>query len=466
MTSASDNAYRVQSAGREFSPEQILPSIEQPCQVMEARNPFQQRSGGASHHISQSESRDGEHGDWKSPVARVFASSDLEMGRKRRFEVEGALPSPYNQSNVATGTVLIPIEKYDESHRKDPRFFNSEHHHNHVAYDAPGQRGYHHLTAESKWHDPRNAVEYSDRIEDPPRLVAAPAGHYPRPPHLQIQLKRGATGVRSASPTCLKSTISNSSISPISKDDQLTKHGVPNHALLTRSDYNFSENRHVQQAPASALNTFPDMSATVRDLPRQMDTQVTTSYTHSSGPPRYFDDPWVERNDPSRARMEPRPTSRGEMDIASPSMRENQESYQRHPQHLVEPGAIARDLHHYTELPLRTRQDDDKAHNTDFRPDLFYGRSSSPSGLRHGNIFRYVASSSNFNCCSDLEFLLQDTNKSRSSERESRLQDRPAARPQMITYISYESRDDFDQGRTRRELERSQDSRREFVVID
>lgn len=462
VTLASDKAYRVQSAGREFSPEQILPSIEKPCQVMEARNPFQQRSGGALHHVSQSMSRDGEHGDWKSPVARVLASSDLDMGRKRRFEVEGALPSPYNQSNVTTGTVLIPIEKYNERHGKEARFFDSEHHPGHV---APEQRGYHHL-AESKWHDPLNAVEYSDRIEDPPRLVRASAGHYQRPPHLQIQLQRGAAGVRSASPTCLKSTISNSSMFPISKDDQSTKHGVPNHVFLTRSDKNLPENGYVQQAPASALDTLRDVPTTVRDLPRQLDTQATTSYTHNSGHPRYTDDPWVERNDPSRAYFEPRPTSHGGMDNASLSMRENQEPYHRHPQHLVEPGAIIRDLHHYTELPLRTRQDDDQAHIPDFRPDDHYGRNSSPSGLRHQNILRYVAFPSGLNCCSDLEYFVHDTDRSRSSERESRLRDRSAVRPQMITYISYESRNDFDQGYMRGEPERSQDSRREFVVID
>ena len=467
VTLASDNAYRVQSAGREFSPEQVLPSIEQPCQVMEARNPFQQRSGGPLHHASQSMSRDGEHGDWKPPVARVLANTDLDMGRKRRFEVEGALPSPYNQSNVTAGTVLIPIEKYNEKHGKEARFFDSEHHPSHAAaYGAPEQRGYHHLAAESKWHDPRNAVEYSDRIEDPPRLVRAPAGHYQRPPHLQIQLQRGAASVRSASPICLKSTISNSSMFPISKDDQSTQQGVPNHALLTRSDKNLSENGYVQQAPASVLDTLRDVPATVRDLPRQLDTQVRTSYTHDSGHPRYTDDLWIERNDPSRVYIEPRPTSHGGMDNASLSMRENQEPYARHPQHLVEPGAIIRDLHHYTELPLRTRQHDDKAHMTDFRPDDHYGRSSSQSGLRYQNNFRYVAFSSSLICCSDLEYFVRDTDRSRSSERETRLRDQSAVRPQMITYISYESRNDFDRGYTRGEPERSQDSRREFVVID
>ena len=464
VTLASDNAYRVQSAGREFSPEQILPSIEQPSQVMEARNPFQQRSGGALHHVSQSVSRDDDHGDWKSPVNRVLAGSNLDMGRKRRFEVEGAFPSPYSQSNVTTGTVLIPIEEYNERHGKEARFFDPEHHHNHVAYGAPEQRGHHDLKAETKWHDPQNAVEYSNRIEDPPRLVGAPAGHYQRPPHLQIQLKRGAVGVRSSSPICLKSTISDSSVFPISKDDQSTKHGVPNHALLTLSDNHLSENGYVQQV--SALNTLRDVPATVRDLPSQQDTQVTTRYTHSSGHPRYIDDPWVERNDPGRAYNEPRPASGGGTENASLSMGETKGSYQRHSQYLVEPGAIIHDLHHYTELPLRTRQNDDKAHITDFRPDLIYGRSPSPSSPRHQNIFRYVASSSSFNCCSDFERFLHDTEESRSSEREARLQDRSAVRPQMITYISYESRNDLDQGCPRGDPEGSQDSRRAFVVID
>ena len=389
VTLASDNTYRVQSAGREFSPEQILPSIEQPYQVIEARNPFQQRSDGALHHVSQNINREGDHGDWNSPVARMPAISEPDMGRKRRFEVEGAFPSPSNQSNVTTGTVLIPIEEYNERYGREPRFFGSEHHHNHAAYGAPEQRGYHHLTAESKWHNPQNAVEYSDRIEGPPRLVGAPAGHHQRPPHLQIQLTRSAAGVRSASPIYLKSTISDSSVFPIFKDDQSAKHRVPNHTLLTRSDNNLPENGYVQRA--SAINTLRDVPTTVRDLPRQLERQLTTSYTHSPGHPRYADDPWVEGNSPSRAYIEPRPVSRGGVDNGSLSMRENQESYQRHSQHLVEPGAIRRDLHHYTELPLRTRQNDDKTRTTDFRPDGLYGRNSSPSGLRHQDSFRYVA---------------------------------------------------------------------------
>ncbi|KAL8793473.1 MAG: hypothetical protein Q9195_003956 [Heterodermia aff. obscurata] len=397
VTLASDNAYRVQSAGREFSPEQILPSIEQPCQVIEARNPFRQRSGEAP----QSVSREGDHGDWKSPVAQALASSDLDTGRKRRFEVEEALPSPYNQSNVTTGTMLIPLEEYNERYGKEARFYDSEHHHNHVAYGAPEQRGYHHLTAETEWHDPRGAVKYSDRIEDPPKLVEAPAGRYQRPPHLQIQLKRGASGVRSASPICLKSTISNSSVFPISEDDQSRMHGAPNHASLTRSNHNSSENGYVQRA--SALNTLRDVPAAVRDLPRQLETQVTASYPHGSGHPRYPDDPWAERNDPNRAYIEPRPASRGGMDNASQSMRENQESYQTHSQFLVEPGAIIRDAHHHTELPLRTRQTDDRAHISDFHPDALYGGSSSPSGFRHQNMLRYVASSSTLNSCRDFE---------------------------------------------------------------
>ena len=396
LTLSRDNPSRVQSAGREFSPEQILPSIEQPCQVTEARNQFQQRSGAASggalHHVSQSMSRNGDHSHWNSPVARALASSDLDMGRKRKFEVEGAPPSTYNQSNVTTGTVLIPIEEYNERHGKEARIFDSEHHRNHVAYGAPEQPSYHHLTAESKWHDPRNAMEYSDRIEDLPRLVGAPAGHYQRPPHLQIQLNRGAAGVRSPSPIFLKSTISDSSVFPISKDDQSTKHGIPNHALLTRSDNKLPENGYVPQE--SALNTLRDLPATVRDLPRQLDTQVTTRYIHSSGHPRYSDDPWDERNEPSRAYIEPRPASPGGMDNASLPMGENQESYQRHSQYLVESGTIIRDSYHYAELPLRTRQNDDNAHITDFRRDGIYGRSSSPSCLRDQSMFRYVAPSS------------------------------------------------------------------------
>ena len=388
VTLASDNAYRVQSAGRESTPEQILPSIEQPYQVTEARNPFKQQSGGALPHVSQSVSRDGNRGDWKSPVARVLPNSDLDLGRKRRFEVERAFPSPYSQSNVTTGTVLVPIEEYNERHDKEARFVDWEHHHDHVAYGAPEQLGYHHLIAKSKWHDPRNAVEYSDHMEDPPRLVGAPAGRYQRPPHLQIHLKRGAAGVRSASPICLKSTISDSSVFPVSRDDQSTKHGVSNHVLLTRSENHLSKKGYVQQA--STLNTFRDVPATVRDLPRQLDTQVTTCYTRSSGNPRNIDDPWVERNDPSRVYIEPRSASRGGMDKASLSVGENEEPYQRHSQYIVEPSAIIRDSHHYSELPLRTRQDDDKAHITDFGTDGLYGRSSSPSGLRHQNIFRYV----------------------------------------------------------------------------
>ena len=453
----SNKTYHIRSTEMKFAAEQILPSIERPFQVMEARNPDQERGSGRGHFASHSVPRSGGEHEWTSPIVPVTASSDPDKGRKRRLETEEIFHSSYSQNKATPGTVLIPLREYNGRDGTEAKVLGTEHGRNLFAFGAQEQSGHCAFAREHpEMQDSGIALEYPRHIRSP----QGPNDQYQRPAHLQIQLKSGTGPLPNASPKLPKYFQSDPHAFPKFQSHQSSFHEAPSHAFVNHNDDGFLENGRTR--PTSVRDKGFDGLTVARELPDQPEM---TGYTHDSGPHRYIDNSQGASNSRGYSYTGSKPAPCASMDNEPWGVHGNRKLYQGQTQHLTNSGEDIRFGSHYTQLPFRNRRVDYLDQTDGSRVNEPYRNTPSQLSNGHQEHYLYVASSPSFSYYFS-SFLLRSANKARSSERESNAPNWPAARPQMLTYVSYEANDDPKRVRRRGESARTLDSRREFVVID
>lgn len=385
VTTRNDNAYHARSLETKLPPEQILPSIEQPFQKLRTRNYFQELNGGGIHNGSPSVTRNIGQDGWRLPVTRAPASSNPDVGRKRRRDNEGPLPPSYSSSKIAAGTVLIPLEGYNERQDEGARNRDFQHNHTPAAYrtqELPGR--YPVITQALDLHKIGIAEDHSGRLQSLLGPMRGPDGQYQRLPHMQVQLNPGAAGFRSVSPINLTSSQSDYYASPRSQPNHVSAHKASRNPSLIRNSNNFVEDGYAPQP--SIYDQVFDAPADSRAMPKQPEIADMAIYNRHLGSSRSADDLWVGRDNTDRAYSESRPASRGRI------ARETKEPGGTHLQHSVGPGILAGHGHHYTELPLRNLASNDQAGIDSFRPVGSYDKGPLPPRLRQEEIYRYVIS--------------------------------------------------------------------------
>lgn len=460
----SNKSYQIRPSEVKFPAEQILPSIERPFQAMEVRNPFPERSSGNNHSNSQSVPRNGGEYDWISPIASVTASSEPDKGRKRRIETEGDFHSSYSQNKPTPGTVLIPLHEYSGRNGTEAKVLSTEYGRDIFAFGAQEQYGHRALAREHlDMDDSGVALDYSRRIRSPQGPTQGPSGQYQRPPHLQIQLKPGARAFPTTSPIPLESSHSDSHAFPKIPNDQSSFYEAPSHAVLTHNDDVYLENRRMR--PTSVRDKEFDRPTVVGKLPDRPQLLEMTGYTHDSGSLSYNNDSRGASNSLGYSYTGSKLTPFAPVDNEQWVVDGNRKFYPSQRQHLMDSGEDIRGSSQYTQLPFRNRRVEYQDPNNGNWVNEAYSNTSSQLSIGHQEDYLYVASFVSF-IYYFLSFSLRSANKARSNEKESNVRNRPAARPQMLTYISYEANNDSNRTRRCRESARTLDSRREFVVID
>ena len=453
MTSASDNSRRALDPHLQHHSEQILPSIEQPYLDFDRRHPFQQRMGEYRHPPSHGSIHlSGQKGSELSS-AWDPAISDPGTWKKQGTELVGAFSSPYSGSQAA-GTVLIPLEEYDERHRRQIQDLNAGQDHNSVLSDSDEYRGSHHTA-----NDSASTVAYSSHVWSPQRTVRGPEERHQRPPHLQVQLRQVAPGLRSASPYVVRSSKSDSLTFSSSPLDQSVAYGGSCRPSLTRNSSAILDGGFRERVPINNVQAHAPTAARIHQ--KQPALHGTASYTHNPDAPKYDDDPFRERDIMGLAYPRRRPSPRvAELWTQDSGTKDHRSALSPR----IDSLAVTHGTQRHVYLPIRSLQHShqnstEKSHTHNTHEEVPF----LPS-YESQNCHRYVSRFS-FLVHVGHRRVANVTDKLLSSPREVYTAD-PLARHQMVTYVPYGTANESSRTQTHTEPEHIQSSRRELVIID
>lgn len=344
VNSASDHARRGLRSHPQHHSEQILPSIEQLYRDFDGPNPFQ-----SEYRRPPSRSLIRHSGQNGPEISSAWdpAISDPGTGKKQEHAVNGAIPSPYSASQTA-GTVLIPLEEYNERHRRHVQVLNAGRDNNIVRSGSEEYRGSPHNA-----HDSASTVAYSSHVRSPQRTSRGPDERYQRPPHLQVQLHPGPPGLPSASPCVLRSPQSDTFTFFPSPHDKSIVYGASGPPSLTRNSSAILDNGFWEKVPTNNIQIYGPTA--VRVPQKQPGLQGTTRYTRSPDAPLYNDDPFRERDRMGLSYPKWRPSPRvAELWRQDLGTKEHQSAP---PQRVVDSHAVTHGPQPYQYLPVRSHQE-------------------------------------------------------------------------------------------------------------
>ena len=337
----------------EHHSDQILPSIEQPSDCHNVRNPFQQRT---SEDQNAGPNRINSYAESTNPSARVPVNSYTDTGKKHGLEGERAYASLYNHGQAATGTVLIPLEEYHQRHSGQAQVPDAGQAQTLVLPSAEGNYGspYRVKDGSSLRKSPVTPA-YAGHTWSPQQSMLRPTGQHQRPPHLQVQLHPrtpDVVDVRRSSPYAFHIPQSDSLTSPTSQLDRVVAHRASGRPFLTHTSNVSIGSEFRERDPTGNVLVYTPTAARVEQ--DTFELRRRGSYTNHNSAPNHSNNPFQERNTSRYSYSKPGPA----IGVADPWKKASntQEPHLDSPRHILETRPMAQNTQQDPFLPFRSRQ--------------------------------------------------------------------------------------------------------------
>ena len=357
MYVTSERPRQAQKPHTEHHSDQILPSIEQPSDWHNVRNPFQQ---GRSENQNAGPNRINSYAEQyesMTPSARVPVNAYTDTGKKQGLEGERAYASQYNHGQAVTGKVLIPLEEYHQRHRRQAQIPDGG---EALTLGLPSAEENHgspyRVKDRSSLRKSPITPPYASHTWKPQENMLRPTGQHQRRPHLQIQLHSGAPAmvdVRRTSPyAAFQTPQSDSLTSPTSQLNRGVAHRVSGSSFLSRTSSVSIGSEFRERDPTDNVLVYAPKAARVEQ--DAFELRRRASYINHNSTSNDSINPFQDTNTSYHSYPKPGPAIgvTGSWEKAL----NTQQSYLKSPQNRLETRLVAHSTQEDPFLPFRSRQ--------------------------------------------------------------------------------------------------------------